>query len=295
MKEMGFEANYNTRHQLLVKGGQVEAIDLKPNNLTTATPILLAPGWSETIEVNRVVLEELFNSGRRVVTLNHARKGIAVESELPKAVDRKSASLLALLEYFDLDKVDIIAHSEGGLNATIAALKVPEKIRNLILIGSSGLLLKDNLLKLALRFTNEGLGMALGSGKTQTEAQPLLDTVTNISRYVLSNPVWSLQEVDSIANQYIIGDLRELQNKGVGISIIYNVDDRVFPIALFERAALATLMDKEKLGGFYSVIGNHNAVLGDRRVIRLAVSAIDNLEAKRAFLTRNQYPLIVDN
>ena len=262
-----FQAQFSHRQPISVNGGRVEAVFITPVSPVEKPdiPILLAPGWSETIDVNRVPLEELYTLGRRVVTLSHARGGIHTnpDSPLPKAIDRKAASLLATLDYFGIDQVDVIAHSEGGINAAVAALQYPSRVRNMVLIGSGGLLPNDNVVKLSLRFIQASIGEAMG----------------NISKYVISNPSWSLQETRAMAQQKSIDLLKNLQTKGIGVSFIHNVEDRVFPIGSLDKDL--TVLVGQGRAGFYSVVGNHNAILGDPRITRLAVNALDSLQYKR--------------
>lgn len=278
-----FEVQFDTRHKVPLRGGVIEAVDINPNGLKDATPILWAPGWSETIEVNRNVLQEVQHLGRRVLTLSHARHGIFPDSTsgLFPSIDRKAASLQALVDYFELDRFDVIAHSEGTLNALVVASRQPERVRNIILIGSAGILPEDSMLKLAGRFIYEGAGVITGTGTDQEKGAGPIDAVLMIGKYVVANPYWSLQEVEALARERVILGLEELQRKGVGISLIHNVNDRVFPMQSLDRN-LRNIVDGRRVSGFYSVVGNHNTVLGDPRIARLALNALDSLEYKRS-------------
>lgn len=279
-----FEGQFKTRHKISVRGGAVEAVDINPEQKKDPTPILWAPGWSETIEVNRNPLEEIRKLGRRVLTLSHARNSIQADSSsgLLPSIDRKAASLQALVDYFELDRFDVIAHSEGVLNSSAVASRQPARVRNMILIGSAGILPEDSMFKLAGRFFNEGKGIMNGTGTDQEKGASPTEAVLaigKIGKYVVDNLGWTLQEVQALARERVIPDLEWLQRKGIGISFIHNVNDRVFPVQALDRN-LRSIVDG-RLSGFYSVIGNHNTVLGDPRIARLAVNALDSLEYKR--------------
>lgn len=279
-----FDVQFNTRYKIPVRGGVVEAVDINPQELKDSTPILWIPGWAETIKINRVPLEEVQRLGRRVLTLSHARENIAAESaaDLYPSIDRQAASLQTLLDYFGLDRVDAITHSEGSLAVSVVAARQPARIRNMILIGSAGILPKDSVFNLARRFIiNEAVGAMLGTKTKQEKGLTSIEGALVAVKHVVSNPSWSLQELQALAGEKIIPDLENLQKSGIGISFIHNVNDRGFPIELLDRD-LRNIVDEEKLAGFYSVIGNHNTVLGDPRIARLAVVALDSLEYKRS-------------
>lgn len=278
-----FTAQFNTRYRIPVRGGVIEAVDVNPQlyQKKDETPIVLAPGWAATIEAYRIPLEEIYKLGRRVLTLSHSREGIDIDpqSGLFHSTDRKSASLQALIDYFKLDHIDLIGHSEGGLIATTIALQKPSRIRNLVLIGSTGILPNDGFVKLVGRFVNEVWGAINGSG-TDQEHLDASEGLKALGRYVLDNPSWSFQEVWAIANERITDKIRQLQENGIGVSLINHVNDRLFPMPLLDRD-LGKIVSDRNLGGFYSVIGNHTSVFGDPRIARLAINAIDNLEYRR--------------
>lgn len=280
-----FKASYERRYKVPARGGGfVEAVHIIPPEIT-GLPVLLAPGWANGIELSKVVLEELYKLGRPTVMVDHARFGIQTsdESAVPKPAQRKSASLIAALDYFQANQVDVIAHSEGGINSAYAALQHPGRIRDMVLIGSAGLMRDDDLIGLGQRFIlKEGTALLFGdSERTQERPPSKVKLMLNIGKYVLSNPRWSIEENLAIAQQRSIDLLKQLQDQGIGISFIHNVDDRVFPFKSLDVAGLWNIVGGDKLGGFYSVPGNHNAILGDPRIARMAVAALDSLEYKR--------------
>jgi pimeloyl-ACP methyl ester carboxylesterase len=81
---------------------------------------------------------------RRVITLDLPGWGL---SDKPPFTGRNTrdalgvwtGGALALLDALDLEKVDLLGHSMGGLTALQLALDSPERVNNLILVDSGGL------------------------------------------------------------------------------------------------------------------------------------------------------------
>ena len=58
-----------------VAGGTAEVVDIIPEMPKTEIPVFLAPSWGCTIEVYKPALQTLSEAHRRVVSLNHPRRG----------------------------------------------------------------------------------------------------------------------------------------------------------------------------------------------------------------------------
>ena len=123
-----FEEVFKRREKLDLFGTPFEILDISPENLTSEIPVLIAPGWGETIDTFKDSIRVLYENGRRVLCLNHPRKG----DEMEKTHDalevygqeeemRKPLALIEVLNDKIGDKADVIAHSEGGINTAIAA------------------------------------------------------------------------------------------------------------------------------------------------------------------------------
>ncbi|MEK7133642.1 MAG: alpha/beta fold hydrolase [Patescibacteria group bacterium] len=139
-------------------GGTSEVVDISPENPKTDVPVLLAPAWACSINVYKPAIETLASKGRRVISLNHARNRRDSSFD-EKLLDQYSAAeltkafnFLDVLDQKKIEKVDVIAHSEGCLNAVIAATLRPDKFRNLVLFAPAGLIGDDNAWRLLKGF-----------------------------------------------------------------------------------------------------------------------------------------------
>jgi hypothetical protein len=67
-----FEEQFSKREFLETPFGKIETVDIIPQKLKHTIPVLLASGWGETLELQKVCIRELYLSGRRVIALRHA-------------------------------------------------------------------------------------------------------------------------------------------------------------------------------------------------------------------------------
>lgn len=277
-----FEAQFSRKEKLETSFGLVEIVDIKPLDYSNEPPILLALGWGETPTTHQGTLRTIFNEKRRCIAIKYPRFIHGDKSDVgqPKVEIEKAQAILDVLNIKGIATTDVIAHSEGAINAIIAASSAPEKFSSIVFVGPAGLIGKDNLPSLALRFTKmlsfEGLRFITG----KDNKRKILLTAAWESFKSLKNPVRSLKEGSAIAASDIYRALADLQELGVSISIIHGVDDSVFPMAKLRKTA------KEKGGldvtGFYSVKGNHREIsVNPERYASLAVDALNALSRKK--------------
>jgi pimeloyl-ACP methyl ester carboxylesterase len=122
-----------------------------PDNPKTNVPVVLAPGWSENRKVLQACAAELYAAGRPVIALDHPRRGGTVEPKEEYPIDelRKALTIREIIKQEGIEKVDILAHSEGAINGAMAASLEPETVRNMVLVNPAGLIGKDTLPRLA--------------------------------------------------------------------------------------------------------------------------------------------------
>ena len=155
-----FEAQFAQREYFEVAGGTAEVVDVTPEKLKDEVPLFFAPAWACNIEVYKRAIETLSEQERRVISLNHPRRGgdlkaSSSEEEMKKYPEeelRKAYNILEMLDQKGVDKVDVIAHSEGAINVTIAATLHPEKFRNIVYFAPAGLIGKDKFTRLMKGF-----------------------------------------------------------------------------------------------------------------------------------------------
>lgn len=286
-----FETQFSKKEKLETSVGLAEIVDIKPLDYSSEPPILLAVGWGETPITHQGTLRTIFNEKRRGIAIKYPRfiHGDRSDTSQPKVEIEKAQAILDVLNTKGIATADIIAHSEGAINAIIAATSAPEKFRNIVFIGPAGLIGKDKLPSLALRFAKmlfrEGKRFLSEGNKRKT----LLMAAWESLKYSFKNPTRALKEGSAIAASDIYESLANLQKQGINVSIIHSVDDSVFPMdKLLETA-------KEKGGldvtGFYSVKGNHREIsVNPRQYAALAVDALKGLQRKRLSIESHSSP-----
>lgn len=271
--ETEFERQFKNCEYIPFLGTSLQILDLDPGDLSGQPPILLAPGWSATTTVNKLILRTIFESGRRVLSLNHTRQGVYPpdDSGFPWAERQKASALIHLIRSKKLNEVDVIAHSEGAINVSIATiLRLHSfRVRRMVLISSCGLLEHDNLLALAWRFFKEARKeLSVPHVIQPAKKDDAKVDGGNILDYVFANPRLSLAEIKAMVS-FRFGRRVQLDGLPEWLCLIHHVDDCLFPI---ERVIKS--LPKDVLHGFYSVKGHHNQVLGDPRVTQLALFAL---------------------
>ncbi len=291
-----FTTQFNERTLLDRKkanGVDVSVIDVHPEIAKTDVPLLLAPGFSEgplTLEPN---MQYFSGWGRRVVTYD-APNGIGLDTKNTDNLHThsgeqftayemgKARTIDLVMEERNITKTDGVGHSEGCINLVIAALKHPEKFRNLILVNPGGMVGNTKLEDLAGRiykhFISEKKALkANDSMKAMRES-----SVHERKHNLVSHPRRTIEAARAIACTEINGLLRELKSKGIGISIIHGVDDAIFPMD-----KLSELAQHDQFDGFYSVRGGHNDFFLDPEPYSMLVDhALDALEAKQKKITQ---------
>lgn len=248
-----FEAQFAQRQHFEVAGGTAEVVDITPEKLKDETPIFFAPAWACNIEVYKRAIETLSEQERRVVSLSHPRRGGDLEArsseeemeKYPEEELRKAYNILEVLEEKGIDKVDVVAHSEGAINVTIAATLHPEKFRNIVYFAPAGLIGKDKFTRLMKGFAAQEKraesmeDYPISAGEEETKA-----TAKKYGKpYFWNNPVRSIKEVLNVSNSQIHEMIRNLHEQGIGIIVISPMDDPVFPMAKMAEVAKIDTMD----------------------------------------------------
>jgi pimeloyl-ACP methyl ester carboxylesterase len=276
-EENGFRDQFKKREKIEVVGGTADVVDVSPETAKTEVPVFLAPAWACSTDVYEPAIKTLYDKGRRVVSLDHPRRGgdfdtVVSQEDLKKFPPeqlRKAANILGVLEEKGIKKTDIIAHSEGAINAVIAATIEPEKFRNLVLFAPAGLIGKDSFLRLLKGFTGQSDFHESMKGRSPSDERfswpeiPVSEEmkkrapifVEGAKKYLIQNPIRSLKETIDISKSQIHEMLRDLHAKGIGIVVISGIDDPVFPMEKMQKIANTDFLD-----GFLSVRGGHGEI-----------------------------------
>ena len=266
--------------------GKVEVVDLDPQEKKAEVPLLIVPGWAATAEVckenSQIFSEEL---GRRTITLN-APHGIEIDpqEDIPLAELRKAAAITRVIEEKNIEKIDVLTHSEGALFTTIAAMQNPEKFRSIVYFSPAGLIGEDNFWKLVSRFSSD-LFQQWKDRKKSPERESKINTAFIEALKTFKNPKMSLDEIKAIANLHIQENLRDLKQLGVKIVIMHPVGDKAFPMERMQEIVKGGMVD-----GFISVgdakktgevAETHNAWYLTPRKYTLAINSIlENFDEK---------------
>lgn len=264
-----FESQFAKKERFEVPGGVAEVTQVSPENHKTEVPVFLAPGWGLTAKTYKFAMEDLVKRGRTVITINHPRLGggSAMDFKPEEAPDkypaeqlRKALNILGVLEKKEIEKTDVIAHSEGAANAVIAAMLRPEKFRNIVLVAPAGLIGEDAFGRLLKGFAGQMKRPAsLGAGKgfseipiSETEKAVSSAALSDVLRYLAKNPIRGMKEAMEVSEIKIHKMLRYLKEKGIGVVVMATVDDPVFPMDKIQKIAKEDMLD-----GFLSLRGGH--------------------------------------
>jgi len=230
-------------------------------------------------------IKVLTDKQRRVISLDQPRKGGTIPDSHNEEVEkwyekrgekypdwpseelRKAHTILGLLEQKKIDKVDVIAHSEGAINVCIAAMLQPEKFtgRTIILYSPAGLIGKDNIFRL-----QKGAGANKSRTETmshipvtEAETEYLKSTAHITPDYLKANPIRAVKELFAISQAQIEDMLQYLREKGIKIIVVGAVDDTFFPMDKIQENKKiksdfsSTNPGEGILDGFVSVSGGH--------------------------------------
>lgn len=237
-----FDEQLNSVKSVESWGGQTEYVFIHPESSVSDTPILMASGWSEGRNAFKDSAREVYKAGRSAILVDHARQGGRENSEhsVHESVDEfhdeilhKANSLLEIIEDSGIDKVDVIAHSEGALNAVVAALQRPEKFNTVILAMPAGMIGEDSVLKLAGRFAPK-VGRSLTKDMFDN---PRMGLAINLGggKYISQNLAKAKLEVEAMAETAIDDALKLLKEAGINIGVLQSHADTVFPANRIEE------------------------------------------------------------
>jgi len=262
-------------------GGVAVVVQIIPRTPGDPVPLVFAPGWGQTARAYAIPLRTFAERGRHVVSLFQPARGRSItgQTDLPREQARKAQALIGAIARLRLERVDLVAHSEGALGAVIAAALYPQRVRNLILVDPAGLIIGDRWYRLVGRFGQMIVQCALEATTNAAERRALVWAMVNPTVYSLTHPLRALAQISALAGWHNLDLLRGLRGAGVGVVVITGVDNRVFPI---DRSGPFARDGVLIVDGFHSVRGGHAKLLGDARYAGAILDAIDQLNARRA-------------
>lgn len=259
--------------------GEIDVIDLIPPQ-AKEIPVIFAPGWRETPELQQGCLEEVYNTQRRVIAFVHAASTIAIEKDygdVPAVELQKARTILAILEAKHIKKTDIIAHSEGAINVAIAASLQPEKFRNIVLVTPAGLHGKDSIPRMLFGFARH----MSKSGLNTNLVIKALKSKKRRNTSLKQNIHFALQEGIALTSYDIHPLLINLRKKGIKIAVLCGEKDTVLPFKKVKQH-LSKLASEPNYGFdiFTTKPGGHELYLEPKEVMPQVLGLLEQLDLK---------------
>ncbi len=266
----------------------IEVIDLTPDEITEAVPVLFVPGFGKTPRSYKEALFEIYKSGRRVLSLTAPTDKVELTREekknIPTAQAERAYAILHVLQEKRVGEVDVVSHSEGGMNATIAASLAPELFRHFVFVAIPGVTGTQSFLEIAKRGIQNQMQINQEMSEADREAKERYERSNNdIKSWVKERGMLKGAIEATNPGRYEISDeVRKLHNSGHGISIISGVEDKMLPMEEYQRDETGTPRSADDLGvdGFYSIKKGHGELEVNEKVGMLAIHAIEALAQK---------------
>lgn len=238
-----FQSQFSTKKQVDFHGKKISFVDVTPPVHKSPHPIFIAPGWGETPNTFRDLMSLLFDAGFRVISVAHPRQDfkLITKNNISKLEFQKAEIILSVFSFLNLEKVNVVAHSEGAINAVIAAHISPIIFENILLVGPGGLVENEGFFELMGRFIRNTF-------KNRIRAN------IELFKYFLKNPVMGLLEGSAISRTHLQGFLIDLHKENISVGIILGTDDVVFPLRKMKSLSEMKWVD------FHPMEGDHNDI-----------------------------------
>ncbi len=256
MDMLSFEQQFSIKRRIDFHGRVISFIDVVPSVLRNSVPIFIAPGWGETPKTFKDLINHLFDAGFRVVSVTHLRQDLKLitKESISRVEYQKAQIILAILLSLRIDKVSVIAHSEGAINAVIAAHSRSYMFERILLVGPGGLVENEGFIELSGRFIGNLIQCGLGLFKDSITRAHVIRSGIETLKYFFMNPVMGLLEGSAISRTHLYALLVDLHENGVSVGIIHGTDDLVFPVNKMEGLKNLPWID------FQSVSDDHSGI-----------------------------------
>jgi pimeloyl-ACP methyl ester carboxylesterase len=218
---------------LHTQGGRVRFVDIKPPNLSSETPThVVSSGWGGSILPMAEEFEEIAHETKSHFILNDVHLDGRNPNDGPsyaRELSKGAVSLNCLIEAKRIKKPVLVGYSKAGPVSTIAGLLRREAISGLVLVNPASLIGRDSAAELVSRY-------ALGAAKNTVsprpdERIPMREAVQNVLRYIQSNGIHSLREIQELSVVPLHELIPHLRSRGIPIAVLASRGDMVFPIS----------------------------------------------------------------
>ncbi|WP_409566067.1 alpha/beta fold hydrolase [Methylobacterium sp. J-059] len=138
----GFAYPYPVRFLALSRDGEAQRLaymDVAPTGTANGRTALLLHGRNFPASYWAPVVAALTGAGYRVVAPDQLGFGKSSKPIGPFTFDAMAADTVALLDHLALRRVDVVAHSMGGMLAVRLARNAPDRVNSLVLEAPLGL------------------------------------------------------------------------------------------------------------------------------------------------------------
>ncbi len=265
-----FQSQFNTKKQIDFHGKKISFVDVIPPVQKSPHPIFIAPGWGETPKTFKDLMNLLFDAGFRVISVAHPRQDfkLITKNNISKLEFQKAEIILSVFDFLNLEKVNVVAHSEGAINAVLAAHTSPMIFEGLLLVGPGGLVENEGFFELVGRFIGNMFQDGWGIFTDKAARKHLSSSLAETFKYFLKNPVMGLLEGSAISRTHLQSYLIDLHKENISIGIILGTDDVVFPLKKMKSLSEMKWIDFHPMAGDHSGIFAHPEIyavfLGER-------------------------------
>lgn len=138
----GFSYPYPVRFMPLTRDGEAQRLaymDVAPTGTANGRAVLLLHGRNFPSSYWQPVIQSLTKAGYRVVAVDQLGFGKSSKPVGPYTFDAMASETAALLDRLGLGRVDVVAHSMGGMLAVRLARNFPDRVEHLVLEAPIGL------------------------------------------------------------------------------------------------------------------------------------------------------------
>jgi pimeloyl-ACP methyl ester carboxylesterase len=100
-------------------------------------PLVLLHGGLTTIDISFGALIPLLSQTRQVIAIEQQGHGHTADRDAPLTIEQMADDTAAVLEHLGIAQADFFGYSEGGYVAMNVAVRYPELVRKLALIGAA--------------------------------------------------------------------------------------------------------------------------------------------------------------
>jgi len=229
-----------------------EIIEIKAEKPKDKTPVFFSPGWGVT-ETSKTIMKAMADEGRDVLSTFYTRERQIKSEDIPGAELQKAFAIIEIISKKEIDKIDAVGHSEGGLALALAASIRPDLFRNIVLIAPAGMMEKDSFFGLIGKFFIKESWEEKKGGKVNMKA--FLAYLKDASMHALKNPLLSIEEVLAMNKMDLFEMTKYVKSQGVGVGLVCGANDRVFPLE-----EVLKNVNEGNIDHFLSTKGDHGSI-----------------------------------